>query len=578
MRPYSRRTVGSIILSQLIVFMPKKPIDRVQALEFATKAQTCNVNLAILVSSRGFQDDCKNLTHETGIRLLSGEAIEASSEEILTKIFDLVLNLYDFRFHLNPPNRLLAIPDEPGVLQLFMEDLKIKGPGIDTTMKGIVDKASGDVGPLATGKQQEFHLLFPMNTQIIHPNTGQKTRVTGFSFMYWLMSTCDVGPNVRLGASPYFEDAFIEEELAKRNPTADPTLVEKGFDTVLRKSKYYYNPRLRFSYFCERTKKDLCHMVLVESYQGGHLLQARAILKKSLARQFVEITIPDELERLGKLYERFTISDKNLEVRFTYFVKSLEGAECIDELPLSDQQRRKQKADFFFNQRDFICELKSLKTDTFDKVEKILAPYMQTPEWPVIFGSVDLQQVLERFPNKEAINAKIVESVTDSIEGVIESANRQIRTTKETFALPASEGILVILNDVVEGLTPELINYRIIKSLTKTLNGEPRFPHVSMVMVISTIHQADVRPNLKASPILTIPGTSGDPTKVKKFIDSLLPKWARFDGRSLIRADAERFVRQPFKTARTNNTQDKKRGRRCQQTCGLHSFVLSEET
>ena len=137
----------------------------------------------------------------------------------------------------------------------------------------------------------------------------------------------------------------------------------------------------------------------------------------------------------------------------------------------------------------------------------------------------------------------------DSIEGIIESANRQIRTTKETFNLPKSEGILVILNDVVETLTPELINYRINKSLKKkTPKGDLRFPYVATVIVITTIHYADVRPNLKGSPIMIIPGNTGEPTKTKDFIDSVLPKWAAFDGRSLIRVDAERFLRQAFKT------------------------------
>lgn len=297
-------------------------------------------------------------------------------------------------------------------------------------------------------------------------------------------------------------------------------------------------------------------MVLVESYQNGHLLQARATLKKSLSKQFVEVTEQDEIERLTKLYERFTVSDKNLEGRFTFFVKNLEDAECIDDLVLSANQQRAKKADFFFDNRSFISELKSLKTDTAPKVERILEPYKKMPEWPIYYGSVDLRDVLKHLPNRDEINAKVVEGVTDGLEGIIESANRQIRTTKETFNLPDSEGILIILNDVVDTLTPELIRYRIYKCLRKkaaegtlrkkTTEGNLRFPHIAIVIVITTLHYTRLKPDLKAHPIMIIPGNSTQPTKLQDFVDLLVRKWSAFDRRPLIKVDSEEFLKRSF--------------------------------
>ncbi len=74
---------------------------------------------------------------------------------------------------------------------------------------------------------------------------------------------------VRRGSS-LIEHTF-KEELAKRNPAADPSNIDKGFDTKLRVGRYYYNPRLQFSYFCEEVKESLSTIVVVESYQNGNL-------------------------------------------------------------------------------------------------------------------------------------------------------------------------------------------------------------------------------------------------------------------------------------------------------------------
>lgn len=273
------------------------------------------------------------------------------------------------------------------------------------------------------------------------------------------------------------------------------------------------------------------------------------VLARDQSKQFVEVTEEAELERLSKLYEKFTISDKNLEERFVFFVKNVIEAECIDDLALSAVQEKAQKADYFFDDRKYIMELKSLKTDTFEKIGKILEPYTRRSNWPIIFGAVDLQEVLKHLPDGKKINAEIVEAVTDSIEGVVESANRQIRTTKESFNLPNSKGILVLLNDIVATLTPELVHYRISKCLRKKYaDGELRFPHVQIVIVITTIHYTEVKPQLRAMPIMIIPRENADSDAVWPFVDSLIRSWSEFEKRPLIKDDYGELVRRGFRT------------------------------
>src|SRR5262249_46386303 len=159
---------------------------------------------------------------------------------------------------------------------------------------------------------------------------------------------------------PYLMKAWAKAELARRNQNADVNLIRSGFDTVLEAEKYYYNPRLQFSYYCEKSSKQQVTMVLIESIQKGHLIQAKFRASTNTAKYYVEVVEPEELERLRSMYDRFLLSDKNLEGRFKAFLDSLEDAENIDQLVLTKAQSEAQRADYFLNNRAIICELKAL--------------------------------------------------------------------------------------------------------------------------------------------------------------------------------------------------------------------------
>jgi hypothetical protein len=233
---------------------------------------------------------------------------------------------------------------------------------------------------------------------------------------------------------------------------------------------------------------------------------------------------------------------QTLEERFIRFAKGLRGAEFIDDLDLTREQQEAQKADFFFQNRTIIGELKSLKTSTEGKIEAVLEPYRDTPEWPHFYGEQEVHKVTKFLPNGDELNRKIFNAVTDSIEGLIEKANRQIRTTKETFNLPSAGGLLIILNDIVDILTPDVLVQRARRALQKrTQAGERRFPHVTYVWSINAAHYVELRPGLKAMPLLILPSGLPDPNGIEAFLRSLGPKWAAFDGAPFIRGDADTF-------------------------------------
>ena len=161
---------------------------------------------------------------------------------------------------------------------------------------------------------------------------------------------------------------------------------------------------------------------------------------------------------------------------------------------------------------------------------------------------MDVEKVIQRLPESDKIRTRIISSVTRSIEAVVEKANRQIRATKETFGLPDAGGLLFILNDAVDVLSPDLIVYRVRRALNKrTPDGELRFPHVSAVLVIGGAHFSQMNPEMKGLPILLIPNAVPEAARVEEFVRELNEKWAAFEKKPLIHVETEDIPKLGFR-------------------------------
>lgn len=149
-------------------------------------------------------------------------------------------------------------------------------------------------------------MQFPSGTVFTHPNTLGREEIAAFSFEFLLIPAEGLKEK-GLGADPYLTASVyeFEDSLTKERSTIDVSRVKHGFDTTLRPGKYYLNPNLGFSYYCERvTDKDF-QMCLIESYQFGNLLQCQYTQSIEYASQFVEITDKDEIARLRGMYESY---------------------------------------------------------------------------------------------------------------------------------------------------------------------------------------------------------------------------------------------------------------------------------
>jgi hypothetical protein len=144
-----------------------------------------------------------------------------------------------------------------------------------------------------------------------------------------------------------------------------------------------------------------------------------------------------------------------------------------------------------------------------------------------------LHKIVNYLPEPEKINARILEAITDSIEQLFSKANRQIRITKQTFGLRSAGGLLIILNDLVDILSPDLLAFRVRRCLQTRFNAEERrFPEITVVLAINTAHYTQLTPTLKAMPLLIMSSGLPDPNHIETFVDLLGGRWSAFEGKA----------------------------------------------
>ena len=225
--------------------------------------------------------------------------------------------------------------------------------------------------------------------------------------------------------------------------------------------------------------------------------------------------------------------------RFTNFLDSQAGAECIDSLDLTPEQAGAEHADYFLQARHIVVEIKSLETDTAHKMQPILAPHMERPEFQEI-PSRGLDAVLEMIHDGNQIRDAIFRAITESVEGVVEKANRQIRETKRTFDIPDAYGLLVVLNDAVLILPPTTVAKRVAHCFIKrTVTGDRRFPEIDAAWLLNERHLTQIGGRRAVADIIIQNSQNNRGKYTSAIADHLSEKWAAFNQKQFVRASQE---------------------------------------
>ncbi|PYS25085.1 MAG: hypothetical protein DMF72_02855, partial [Acidobacteria bacterium] len=219
--------------------------EKVDAL--VTKFRDVGADKAIMIVSSGFQSGAIEVAKRHHIQLFSLRKLSETEENSIVDALLPVLWVHRFRFEFDGGKQELAIPEEPGVLRLFLRNGRIVGPGIDTVPEKILDGITDEMDRLASAEPKRYVVQFPKGTVAIHPNLGTRYPVASFSMIYQLITASDLVTTTGLGVDRYFDGSVmqLQDEITNKTVLVDSSELRLGVDTVLRPGKYYCNPHLK---------------------------------------------------------------------------------------------------------------------------------------------------------------------------------------------------------------------------------------------------------------------------------------------------------------------------------------------
>jgi hypothetical protein len=208
-------------------------------------------------------------------------------------------------------------------------------------------------------------------------------------------------------------------------------------------------------------------------------------------------------------------------------------AESIDALitPENDVEGL-QRADYLLAGRSVIVEQKALETDPNEKIEAEVDRLSSRDDWPLFFGKVELSTITRQLPDGDEIMMRVFTKISRSVENAFKSADKQIRDTRQLLKMPPSTpGMLVLLNERIETIGPDVIKHRIGQLLhARNQDGSRRYPNVGLVMLFTEAHVLlDEDKKGGRAPVMTFEGPSATP-KLMETAHNIVRAWAAAHG------------------------------------------------
>jgi hypothetical protein len=238
----------------------------------------------------------------------------------------------------------------------------------------------------------------------------------------------------------------------------------------------------------------------------------------------------------------------SLNDRFKTFLSRLPSAEAIDDLKLPPEFDESKRADFLIENRKVIIELKALESDPEHKIHTELEHHQERDEYPLFYGELKLNKVLKHLPDGEQIQKKLFYKISRSIEQSFREADKQIHATKDILNCPNSIGVLVLLNEDISVLSPEIISYRVSQLLAKTDDdGSAHYKNITSVWFILENVSFKTKRGHKLLPSIVIDGPHAvERPELTNILNILQSSWAAFNGVPCVTANIRKIADSDF--------------------------------
>ena len=216
-----------------------------------------------------------------------------------------------------------------------------------------------------------------------------------------------------------------------------------------------------------------------------------------------------------------------VEESFDEFVKGF-GGEIVKDL--ISKNPAYLNADYFFENRSIVAELKCLEKDTFRDAEyrkKMGIIYHKWMRQGLVPWTTSAGGVVQSKDLPMKCQLDVANLLKPVVERPIKKANRQIKQTKGEFNLPKAKGLLLLVNDGNYSLESDAVMYLVSRSI------KAQYTAIHTVVYFTVNMLADA-PGVNRDVLvwLDAPRDPADPLP-RSFLDGLQKGWGSFLGRKL---------------------------------------------
>lgn len=224
-----------------------------------------------------------------------------------------------------------------------------------------------------------------------------------------------------------------------------------------------------------------------------------------------------------------------LERRFLAFLSSVPGSESLDGLLAGAEFDGQRRADFLLLDRKIVLEVKSLEVDVSPKIESEMERHRHRDDFPIFYGEVELEKVLQHLSDGDEIKRRIYTLITRSVESATRSAKEQIENTANLLCLTDSVGVMVLLNEGVKILSPDVVAAKVGAILQrKSVGGGRRIP-IAYAWLICDNHIATSGRAAGTSPMVFLEGPFASKFDwLWDYLTYLQVAWSEFNGRPIV--------------------------------------------
>ena len=283
-------------------------VEKVEA--FVTKSKDVHANVAVLASTSGFQSGAKDCAMKHGITLLHvtrGATIDLS-------VFGLQWGETTEMLHIESITLLYidgtekVLPSEANVLTYYSHQTLLQSAQTITTVDAFVTKALNNFHH--DREYQDHTLDVEGGTFVVGPTDGEipLQALSSIRIRVALVEGKTITGPYKIDPVVLNPSVDVENVNTKETTSFDYQSLPLGLGNKFVPGKFYEAVGLGFFHYCHSVNNDLADVWLVESFQHGHLWQAKLVLEMKAAEKYIEVTDASVIKRLDRRREKMAAS------------------------------------------------------------------------------------------------------------------------------------------------------------------------------------------------------------------------------------------------------------------------------